>query len=152
MKLSRTFFALSFVVLLFTACSNDDSSEVINSKPEPGTSRVITQEIEYYNGLIGSSTSWATLPIAKFPVDDNAVRYSVKVMKTGATYNWDSDEPAACLYRVFPDQENDILNGYFYIGLGRTWCSGCTEVDPVWMNYYINYFGTDNKVQITFFY
>ncbi len=152
MKLSTTFVTLSFFILFFTACSNDDSSDDVNLKPEPGTTRVITQEIEYYSGLIGTSTSWATLPIAKFPVDDNAVRYSVKVMKTGATYNWNSDERADCLYYVFPDQENDIVDGYFYIGLGRTWCSGCSEVDPSWMDFYINYFGTNNKVEITFFY
>ncbi|MBP6584841.1 MAG: hypothetical protein KA215_04150 [Flavobacterium sp.] len=152
MRLSTTILALTFVATLFTSCSSDDSSDgEVTPTPTPGTTRVITQDIEYHSGLIEETTSWATWPVAIFPVDSFAVSYRVKVLKTGKIYAWNSDQPAASEFPVFPSQ-NDIVNGKFYIGLDRTWCAGCTEVDPLWQQFYVNFYGTENKVEITFFY
>ena len=152
MRLTTTFLTLIFVATMFTSCSSDDSDDGGGTTiPAPGTTRIVTQDIEYHSGLIEGTTSFATWPLAIFPVDNYAVRYSVKVVKTGKVYAWDSDERAACEFYVFPSQ-NDIVNGNFHIGLDRTWCAGCTEVDPLWEQYYVNYYGLENKVEITFFY
>jgi hypothetical protein len=153
MKLSATFFTLFMAGIIFSGCSKDkaDTGNNGNSKPQPGTSKTVTKEIEYYSGQIENTTSWATWPIAKFAVDDNAVKYSVKVLKTSSVYTWKKSEETKCEYHVFPSL-NDIKGGYFYIGVGRTWCSGCSAPNPVWLDNYKAYFGTDTKVEITFYY
>jgi len=152
MKLLRTFFSLSLAIVVFASCSKDDSTpEEADNTPKPGTSRMITNEVEYHSGLIEGTTSWATWPIAKFPVDPYAVSYSVKLVITGATYTWEADGVTGGFDLIFPNT-NSIVDGNYYISLDRTWCAGCTEVDPSWMANYMNFFGTNNNVEITFFY
>lgn len=147
MKLKLSILTLAIGIISLTSCKKESASE----KPEPGTSRTITKEVEYFSGLIEETTSYATWPIAKFPVDDNAIKYSVKEMLTGRVYAWKKGDNTDCAYYVFPSTK-DIKEGQYYIGLGRTWCAGCTEPSPTWEETYKKIYSTNNKVEITFFY
>ena len=147
LKFKLSFLTLAVAIISLTSCSKEKTSD----KPEPGTSRKITKVIEYYSGLIENSTSYATWPVAKFPVDANAIKYSVKEMISGHVYTWKQGNDTDCAYYVFPSTK-DIKNGEYYIGLGRTWCAGCTEPSPLWESKYRELYGTNDKVEITFFY
>ena len=119
--------------------------------PMPGTSRTIVVPVEYYSGVIEGSGAVATWPVAKFAADPAATAYSVKELKSGKTYSWNYDEKTVCAYHVFPSS-NDIKDGNYYVGLGRTWSGEATVADIAWKVNYDNLYGQENQLEITFYY
>lgn len=149
MKLVYIFTGLFFTCALFLSCSKNNYA---GSKRAAGTSRVFVQDLAYLSGQIEQSTGQATWPVAIVPVDRQAVKYSVKLLKTGKTYEWEPGQATQSEYHVYP-ASNDIKDGKYYVGLGRTWCSGCSSVNPAWeQNYRNNVFAASNKVEITVYY
>ena len=119
--------------------------------PAKGSTKTITVDIEYYSGNIEGSSSVATWPIAKFAVEQNAISYRVKEIKTGKTYSWENGEETQAAYHVFPASQ-DIKDGMYYIALGRTWSAESAIANPAWKANYINNYAEENEVEITFYY
>lgn len=137
---------------IFWGCKKDNGYNALNNIPVVGSNRVILQEIQYINGKIEGSNSWATWPVAIFAADAHAVKYSVKVMKSGKTYTWEPGRSTNAEYDVYPSSY-DKKEGKYFIGLGRTWCSDCENFDANWEeNYRNNVFASNSKVEITVYY
>lgn len=149
MKLTSLLAGLSFFSILFLSFTKPEQASLLT--PKPGTTKVIVRDIEYYSGTIEGGNTAATWPVAKFTIDENAVKYSVKILKTGTTYTWEYDEKAQSAYSVFP-ASGDIKSKQYYIGLGRTWSAESTQVNAQWENNYRTQYGTENKVEITIYY
>ena len=122
-----------------------------NNRPAAGSVKIVTLKIDYYSGNIEGSKTVATWPVAKFAEDKNAIRYSVKEIKTGKIYSWDAGEQTQAAYHVFP-AATDIKNGTYYIGLGRTWSAEAGMANPQWTRGYMSSYGDDDKVEITIYY
>lgn len=160
MKLVRFITMFSLGALLLTSCSksNDDIDEP-EDQPPAGSSKSITVDVTYYSNLIEGSTSWATWPIVKFPVDASAKSYKVRLYgftgtfsnkPEGKVYTWKKGELPPTPYNVFPALL-DIKEGHYYMAFGRTWCSGCTAVSPDWIENYKKGYGSP-KAEVTYEY
>lgn len=122
-----------------------------SDRPAEGTSRTITTRVSYYSGKIEGSQATATWPVAKFAADEFAISYSVKEMKSGKIFSWQTGDNAQCAYHVFPSS-GDIKNGSYYIGLGRTWSAEASSIDPAWENNYRSSYGEEDIIEVTFYY
>lgn len=149
MKLTSLIAGLTFFSTLFLSFSQPEPDST--GYPKTGTTRVVIQEIEYYSGIIEGSKTAATWPVAKFTIDANAVKYSVKLLKSGATYIWEKNDRTQSAYAVFP-HSNNIKENQYYIALGRTWGGTSSVASADWEKNYRTNFGADNKVEITFYY
>ncbi|MBC7933887.1 MAG: hypothetical protein H7Y86_00815 [Rhizobacter sp.] len=145
-----TSFLIPFTIMtLLTGFGRQPASN--ENRPAQSSVKIITTEIAYHSGTIEGSSNVATWPVAKFAADENAVQYSVKEMKTGRVYTWKQNELPQCAYHVFPGKQ-DIKDGEYYIGLGRTWSAATSIARPEWAASYSENYGADNKVEITFYY
>jgi len=120
--------------VLFIGCKKDsggDDNTGGTPTPQPGTTRVITVDLTYHTGLITGTTSWAAWPMIKFPVDNNAKSYKVRLYGfsttvsglEGKVYTWKAGDAPPTPYNVFPNTK-DIKDGYYYMVVDRSWCSG----------------------------
>lgn len=123
----KIFAVLLLTAVFFIGCKKDSKSD---SNPAAGSTRSATVDVTYHTGLL-APTSWATWPMAKFPLDNNAKSYKVRLygFKTalsgleGKIYTWQAGQLPPTTYNIFPDTK-DIKDGDYYMAIDRTWCSG----------------------------
>ena len=127
--------ALSLLsVVFFSGCKKDSGGADTpggTQTPQPGTARTITVDMTYHTGVISGTTSWAAWPMIKFPVDNNAKSYKVRLYGfsttlsglEGKVYMWNAGAKPPTPYDVFPATK-DIKDGNYYMVVDRTWCSG----------------------------
>lgn len=146
------FFLVFFIICItFWGCSKTGYNAA-TGLPAPGSARIVSGQIEYYSAKVEGSNAWATWPVAKFKADPRATRYVVKELKSGKTYTWLKGNKTEAAYNVMP-QTNNLKAGFYYIGLGRTWCADCDKADAAWEeNYRNNVYAVNDKVEITFYY
>ena len=113
-------------------CKKDnDSEDNSGGTPAPGSTRSTTLDMTYHTGLIAGTASWAAWPMIKFPVDNKAKSYKVRLYGFSTTlsgleskvYMWKAGDAPPTPYNVFPDTK-DIKDGNYYMVVDRTWCSG----------------------------
>lgn len=160
MRLFSLILIVAISSTLMTACKKETAGGDTGSgsKP-PGSSRSVTVDITYVSGLIENSSSWATWPVAIFPVDAQAVSYKVRLygfngtstnVPEGKITTWKAGELPPTDYNIYASTK-DIKDGNYYFTVGRTWCSGCTQANPDWLVNYKKLFGTP-KAEVTYQY
>jgi hypothetical protein len=163
MKLQHTLLTLLFATTLLASCSKggdmDDDDGGGPGDPVPGSKRTIEVDLTYEKGLIENSTSYAIWPVIKFPVDAKVKNYKVKLhgfngiwtnAPEGKTYTWKHGDFPPTDYNIW-ESNHDMKDGNYYLVIGRTWCAGCTAVDPLWEQNYRKGYGTP-KGEVTYQY
>jgi hypothetical protein len=133
---NKAFLFLLLSVLFICGCKKDSDSDG-TSVPAAGSSRSITVDVTWHKAiLVPSVGNWALWSMAKFPVDNNAKSYKVRLFGfngtasnalEGKTYAWNAGTLPPTPYNIFPETK-DIKDGHYYMAFDRTWCGGaCPE-------------------------
>jgi hypothetical protein len=160
MKLLSSFSLVAISCLLLVSCSKkSDAGNDDDDLNPPGSTRSVTVDITYVSGLIENSTSYATWPVAVFPVDGKAVSYKVRLYGFSGTFVsppegkitiWKAGDTPPTDYNVYASTKG-IKDGKYYFTIGRTWCSGCDKANPAWLDNYKKGWGNP-KAEITYQY
>lgn len=123
--------------------------------------KIIVVNVTYTKKILTPSVgNWAVFPTAKFPVEADATKYSVKLFDftgtfvsppEGRVYTWDVGKLPPTPYNIYPETF-DVDGGQVYMVFGRTWCGGrCDESGTeTWITNYKKGYGSP-KAEVTYY-